>query len=290
MKLIRQYLLYVATSRTGFIESTLSIYTMEQYTRRFLSAVEWYQMRPIDIEIRQQVLWWVAGPLRLEASLHNKVKSKPIARMPDVRILLRTLYSGLSLCSFGTMRSVLYLNLFINLAIDSCGRIGEIVPSSKAPPEQCLVWDNIEFWVKPPLDGETTPRFYAIVNFIWLKGKRLDPGEYKKICPRLLSPKFAFEDSLRLLLYVALIEGHFKDISSWDGLRSLVAHPNGSLIRIKDESKNLPVLRGIDSNCVLWDSPMSEGAITHMLARLGRMAGFIELLTRQVAWNRWHRF
>lgn len=163
MTVIRQYFLWIATSRQGLIESTLSIYTMREYLLRFLSTVEWYQIRCIEKEVRQQVALLLEQNLAEEAGLHRNVKPKPIARLADITILLETLYTDVSLCSFGTMRGVLYLDLFINLAIDSCGRIGEIVCASKAPKEQCLRWEDVELWAKRPAGGAI--EMYGIRQF-----------------------------------------------------------------------------------------------------------------------------
>jgi hypothetical protein len=277
LKTIRQYFLWIATSRQGLIESTLSINTIKIYMLRFFATVEWYQIRDVESEVKQQVGWWIETTLADEAKLHRQVKPKPTARLADVSMLLRTLYTDISLCSFGTMRGVLYLNLFLNLLIDGCGRIGEIVRGSKAPEEQCLKWGDIEIWAKRV--PESNVQIYGIVNFVWLKGKRLIPKEYKKVCLNLLGTQFVFEDSLRLLLYIALIEGHFEDVRTWEDLESLNASEYGSLVRIKDSSKDLPVLRSIDHCGRLKDQSISDQTMTKQTGRLGRMTGFREPFT-----------
>ena len=67
--------------------------------------------------------------------------------------------------------------------------------------------------------------FTAIVNFKWLKGKRLDPSKYKKITFRLLPAELAFEDTLRQLLILALSEGILDGVSTWEDLEHLEPGP-----------------------------------------------------------------
>jgi hypothetical protein len=278
MRIMRQYFLWIATSRTGLIQSSLSIYTMFTYVHRFFNTLEYYQIRPLEREVKDQLSWWVSDKLAPEASLHSHVRTKPVARMSDVTILLSTLYTDVSLCSFVNPRSVLYLNLFINLAIDSCGRIGEIACANKAPKEQCLKWEDIELWAKEGPEGKVL--FYGILNFRWLKGKKRQEKDFKKVCLKLLDKQFMFEDSLRLLLYTALLEGHLTDFRTWEDLEGLTASTYGSKIRIKESSMTIPVLRSINwlGNIVM--GPLSDQTLTKQLSRLGRMAGFREKFTR----------
>jgi Protein of unknown function (DUF3435) len=280
LKVVRQFFLWIATSRQGQIKSTMSIFSIYSYLRTFFSTIQWYQIRRFEEEVREQVIWWIQQNLTEEASLHRTMKPKPVARVQDVSLLIETLYTPISLCSFSTMRSVLHLDLLINLLIDSAGRIGEIVQQSHAPLEQCLRWEDIELWARKEKKTGAV-RIYAIVCFRWQKGKRGKPEDVKKICLKLLDTQYVFQDSLRLLLYLALIEGHLEDVRTWEDIQSLDPSEDGSRIRVKESSMQLPVFRAIE-NCQLKDTPMQDQTVSKQFVRLGKMAGFRDKFTRQV--------
>ena len=155
-----------------------------------------------------------------------------------VNTLLSSIFSDLCLASSGTGRAVLYFVLFINLAIDSCGRIREIVPSSKALITHCLHWSDSEIWVKPAEENAVGrfPKIYALVEFQWLKGQRLSGKNFEKVCIHLLCSQFAFQDTIRLILLLGIIKGHSVDVKTWEDLRCLHSNPSGSRLRIKISS------------------------------------------------------
>ena len=57
----------------------------------------------------------------------------------------------------------------MNLVIDLCGRIDEIVATYYYP-HQFLTWDDVEFWVDRGPSRDNI--FRAILNFRWLTEKR----------------------------------------------------------------------------------------------------------------------
>ena len=83
---------------------------------------------------------------------------------------------------------------------------------------------------------------------------------------------------MRLMLFLGIIEGHFIDVKTWDGLRRLHSNPSSSRLRIKNSSQELPVLRAVDSYRRLQDSAMGEATLATKTARSGRMAGLREHL------------
>ncbi|KAK2751369.1 hypothetical protein FQN55_001106 [Onygenales sp. PD_40] len=276
LEYVRQYCSWLVRVRKGLISSTLSLNTLHAYTDRILSAIEYYQITHLDSDFKEQTMWWIDNDLAPKSNLSKIMKPKPIARSAEVDILLQTLYTDQSLCSYNHLRDVLYINLFLNLAVDSCGRIGEIVCAGKSKKEHCLHWGDVELWAKQT-DGAL--KIEALVTFHWLKGRRDDPNEYKQIPLRLLPPQFVFHDTLRLLLFVALLEGHLEDVRSWEELESLKPPEYASVIRIKESSKKIPILRSITQLGQITDDPMTDQHVTTKLDRLGKLAEFTDPLT-----------
>ena len=111
-------------------------------------------------------------------------KMKPIAYANDVTSILRCLFTPEVICSYQFPKAAFGICLFINLAIDLYGRIGEIVPSRRYP-QQSLAWDDVEFWVHRGHSGDNI--FTAIATFRWLKGKR--PLTHTDFSYHILEPK-----------------------------------------------------------------------------------------------------
>lgn len=215
-----------------------------------------------------------------ELDLNLERRTKPIAYRKDAALILRCLFEPASLCSFGTVRSVLYLTLFITLAIDSCGRIGEIIPPDPQRQAECLHWSDIEFHIRRRKDAVD---FTANVTFKWLKGMRTKPSEYKTVSIRLLPQRFAFEDTLRLIINLALVEGHFEDVESWKDFDRLQIGPELKVLRLKQSSLALPVLLGVSMDGIVSNNPLAGNLICKWLIRLGQRTGFTEGLTRLMA-------
>jgi hypothetical protein len=211
---------------------------MVAYCELLFGALRYFG-RPLELEVRQQVMWWLKSDLVRDKNLNLATRPKPNTFARDVTHILRCLFQPLTLCSMNSPRMVWYLCLFINLAIDSCGRIGEILENSY--PGQFLSWSDCEFWVHQGLDSRNV--LSAIIKFTCLKGKKLKPSEYKKITLRLLPIHLAYEDTLRQLLLLGIVEGHFDDVESWEDIERLEASPTGSLLAVKQASSKLPVLR-----------------------------------------------
>ena len=126
---------------------TYNVYSFLPNLRWGITNISKLSMGPAVV---QQIMWRIDRILVGEYRLVAEVKAKPICRMNDVGKLLNSIFSDLILRSFGTGRAVLYFVLFINLAINSCRRIGEIICSSKAPIIHilCIYWSDVEIWVK----------------------------------------------------------------------------------------------------------------------------------------------
>jgi hypothetical protein len=78
-----------------------------------------------------------------------------------------------------------------------------------------------------------------------MKGMKLDDSKFKRVAINLLSTQSAVEDSMRLLLVLALMDGILDGIDSWEDLMRLRPPPTGALIHIKPSMAELPVFRKV---------------------------------------------
>lgn len=75
-----------------------------------------------------------------------------------------------------------------------------------------------------------------------LKGTMRNPYERSKTIPlRLLSLRLAAEDSLRLLITLAMIDGVLKDLRCWDDINFLLASPDGTRFAVKKNRLEQPI-------------------------------------------------
>ncbi|CAM6104069.1 unnamed protein product [Calypogeia fissa] len=86
-------------------------------------------------------------------------------------------------------------NIVLNMLVDSCGQIGEILahPRKRA---QCLTWGDLDFFLlSKSANGE--PRIALLLHFKWLKGMRHDRTKFKGVPLQLLPPHMIFQDTTR---------------------------------------------------------------------------------------------
>ncbi|KAI9876171.1 MAG: hypothetical protein M1830_007093 [Pleopsidium flavum] len=167
--------LMVCENLKNHSQALLSKARMDQIT----AVMEWFE--EFFIEKLDEPTKWLQDGLINTLSLNLEHKVKLITYTKNVILLLRGLYEPATLCSFGTTRAVLYLTLFIDLAIDSCGRVGEIIPTDSKRQGECLHWDDVIFYLHRVVRGFL--RFSANVTFKWLKGMRTKPGlEFNSVC------------------------------------------------------------------------------------------------------------
>jgi hypothetical protein len=108
---------------------------------------------------------------------------------------------------------------------------------------------------------------------------KLDESRYKQISVNLLSTRSAVEDSMRLLLILALMDGILDDsINSWEDLMRLRPPPTGALIRIKPSMAELPVFRKVGVDNILSDLPEQQGRVEAEIRRLRFACGFEQRL------------
>lgn len=119
-----------------------------------------------------------------------------------------------------------------------------------------------------------------------MKGMKLDQSKFKRLPVSLLSTRSAIEDSMRLLLVLALMDGTLDDgINSWEDLMRLRPPPTGALVRIKPSVAELPVFRRVGVNSVLSELPEQLKHVQGEVRRLRFACGFKHRLTGY-AWRR----
>jgi hypothetical protein len=64
-------------------------------------------------------------------------------------------------------------------------------------------------------------RSNSLLRLMGLKGHKDDPRKWKDTSLKLLSAALFFEDTLRMLLYVALVEGHIQGATRRTELQDL---------------------------------------------------------------------
>jgi hypothetical protein len=156
---------------------------------------------------------------------------KPVAYPTDSSLLLSALYRPHLLSTFRNGMDILRATLLINLCIDLCGRVGELLVRQRYYDDDgneildetvlgfILTWGRVRFELHQANPSQPV-RVSAVVKITGMKGQKKIPGLYKEIPLSALTPEHAFDDSVRLLLYLAIIEGHLvnEDITGLDCL------------------------------------------------------------------------
>jgi hypothetical protein len=147
-----------------------------------------------------------------------------------------------------------------------------------------LAWKHVDIYAFPA--GNDGVHFEAVITFQFLKGMKLDESRYKRVPVSLLSTRSAVEDSMRLLLMLALMDGILDDgLNSWEDLMRLRPPPQGAQLRIKPSMAELPVFRKVGVNNVLSDLPELQQRVQWEIRRLRFACGFEHRLTGY-AWRR----
>jgi hypothetical protein len=119
---------------------------------------------------------------------------------------------SLKLCG---IRPVLTLALYMNLYVDSCGRGSDLAWGGSLvakQPNHCLCWDHCDFYVVCLDEGD--PVIAANITLKYQKGQTTSDAQ-KTITLRLLPTVMAMQDSLRLLVTLALVDGVFGQGITW---------------------------------------------------------------------------
>ncbi len=123
---IKGFAVYLAQTRTGTIESTVTLQYVTSVVRLLCALMQRYRRVDISKADRQNIFAFISNDLATQEGLTTAMKPKPLCMSEDLELMLAKLFSRSYLSTFPTMRCVLNLSLFINLMVDCAGRGGDI--------------------------------------------------------------------------------------------------------------------------------------------------------------------
>jgi hypothetical protein len=194
---------------------------------------------PIDECIKREAHVWIDASLVERDLLATRSAKKQTAMPADLTKLRQALFQVEYLATFTDCRAPLQFALFLVLIVDCSGRAGELVAPSntKTDNNKHLKWSRVSLYAFPTPAGVTIR-----ANIAWedLKDPK-PPSNRQKIIPlRLLPLSLAGEDSPRMLLILAFIDGEFENLNSWDDIQTLHPGPDGAEILLKPSALKLP--------------------------------------------------
>ncbi|KAF5576884.1 hypothetical protein FPANT_10716 [Fusarium pseudoanthophilum] len=147
--LLKEYSQYPARSRVGKIGDTLKVNTVIGHISCLLWSMERESNRSYNSDIRKQMGFFISNNLAVQEGLTTEAKPKLLASSKDVSFIVSKLYEPEYLGTFGSMRAVLNLTLYMMLVIDTCGRGGEFARKHVRPEHMCLRWEEAQFYCFP---------------------------------------------------------------------------------------------------------------------------------------------
>ena len=191
-------------SRTGTLETRLRDTTLHGCVDT-LALAAFRTQNPIKKQVGQAAHYRIDGPL-LNAGRTNIVgRLKQMTTANDVTNLLGALFSIDHMATYLHTRAILYTSLYINLAIDCSGRIGEFVAGERQRIPIYLRWAQVKLY----LFSGSNERNTSMAKIYWteLKGAIGSATKRAKSIPlRLLPLSLWTEDSLRQHLVLAISE------------------------------------------------------------------------------------
>lgn len=175
---------------------------------------------------------------------------------------------------------MLNVTLTINILIDGASRISEIISSSVEDwkKQKFLRWRDLEFYAVPTDNG--SPTIFIRILSIRIKNQAHNPDGWKEFIVHLLPANLIFQDTCRLLVFLALYERRFRDFTTWDELMSCKPSRDGSQIRLDESCLALPVIssgtfknEGLDVREAL---PWMYNELQSMTEPLALLTGFRE--------------
>ncbi|EUC39123.1 hypothetical protein COCCADRAFT_81378 [Bipolaris zeicola 26-R-13] len=277
--ILKEYARYLARSRVGRISDKLSVNSMQHYMGMIISIMQRschhpsQEMTPMRTEIRN----FIRSDLVQQEGISTKMHVKTVAHTEDVTRVLSNLYNPQYLITFSSMRTVLNLTLYILLMVDICGRGCDIARHPQRESHMCLRWEDIDFFSFQS-ENDDSMDIRAQITVKWSKGQSLNDSEYRIIpLAGLLPTSHAMQDTLRMLLTLALLDGVFDGVQTWEDLCSMRLPPNlaetGRLIAMKPAMMHIPVLRRMKDRKVVND-PVQTLEMQTEIRRLGKYCGF----------------
>jgi hypothetical protein len=278
--LVKEYARYLVRSRVGRVTNKLTVNTVLHYIKMILEVLQraagypTASMLPLRIELSA----FIRGDLVKQEGIQRVMHPKPVAHSNDLARIISILYSASYLGTFANKRTVLNVTLYMLLLVDLCGRGAEIAHHHLRPEYMCLRWEDVSFYSFQS-DEDDSMDIRAQIKIRWSKGKTLDSSSDRTIpLPGLLHISLALQDTLRILLIVALMDGVFGDsIQTWEQLAMFRvpgdAAETGRIIPMDPDMREKPVLRRMQGRQVC-DTPVQTGDMQTEIRRLGRACGF----------------
>ncbi|CAG7558411.1 unnamed protein product [Fusarium equiseti] len=130
--------------------------------------------------LRHTLGLFISNDLATQEGLSTAMKSKLSANSEDFSYIVSRLFDAQCLNTFGNMRQVLNLTLYLMLIVDTCGRGGEFVLNAARPKHMCLMWRDVDLYSFQSVeDNAFDIRINATIN--WSKNDTLDDSKYKTI-------------------------------------------------------------------------------------------------------------
>jgi hypothetical protein len=170
------------------------------------------------------------------------LNSKDKYTCTDITMITKGIFSIPFSAKFRGTRDILSFALFCTLFVDSAGRVSEFLWRDQIDlqqPGRFLAWKHIQFFSFPSKSGGVTLR--AKVRYNDLKNPILDTSKHKTIPLRFLPTKVASEDSMRHLTTLAIIDGVFDCLKSFEDIQQFRPSQFGSRLKMKDSVLDLPV-------------------------------------------------
>ncbi|KAI1059224.1 hypothetical protein LB507_003665 [Fusarium sp. FIESC RH6] len=178
--LMQEYARYIARSRVGLYGGPLAVNTVIGYINSCISVMERDSKRQFNPELRQTLGRFISNNLVTQEGLSTAMKPKLSANSEDVSYIMSRLFDAQYLNTFGNMRQVLNLTLYLMLIVDSCGRGGEFVLNPARPKHMCLMWKDVDLYSFHSVeDNAFDIRINITIN--WSKNDNLDDSKYKTI-------------------------------------------------------------------------------------------------------------
>ncbi|KAF5563036.1 hypothetical protein FNAPI_2904 [Fusarium napiforme] len=143
---LKEYSRYLARSLVGKIGDTLKVNTVIGRISCLLWSMERESNRSYNSDIRKQMGFFISNNLAVQEGLTTEAKPKLLASSKDVSFIVSKLYEPEYLGTFGSMRAVLNLTLYMMLVIDTCSRGGEFARKHVRPEHMCLRWEDAQFY------------------------------------------------------------------------------------------------------------------------------------------------
>ncbi|KAK9429805.1 hypothetical protein V1505DRAFT_373058 [Lipomyces doorenjongii] len=288
ISLVRQFLTWIAqTHRGNDGNDKIRLSTLGGYLDTLWGAMKFFNS-PFPTDETEQHRVWLADVLAPQEKLNLIPEDKAVAYPKDVTFLISNLFRPDVLAKFPSMHQALQFVLLLNLSIDLMGRIGELLfvgirnddsdDNTGIEPwsSYLLIWRRVTFWAHLQDDGSI--KFSVVLRITGMKGQKRIPGLFKEIPLHSLSPEAGLEDSCRLILYLAILEGHL-ELDSLDGLASiqtLQTTGTGTRLQIKESSLDMPVFQQSTLSGDLMGRPMPYHTFHAWLKLVSRAAGIVD--------------